>query len=134
MKKTIAPIILSLLLTSCSGDFMAKEVECKVARDQLISENMSLKDQIKQYQLSNSTLIKAQVESREKELAKKANEFDQLKKQLLKEDDEYREHLRLLVSIGFGFIVILLVVVNLQLAKRRKAKAEKDKAGKIYEK
>ena len=134
MKKAITPIIMSLLLTSCSGNFMAKEVECKVARDQLISENLSLKDQIKQYQLNNNTLIKAQVESREKELARKANELDQLKKQLLKEDDEYREHLRLLVSIGCGFIAILLVVVNLQLAKRRKAKAEKDKAGKIYEK
>lgn len=134
MKKVLTPLVLSLFVASCSGNFMAKEVECKVDRDKLISENTSLKEQIRQYQSNNNTLVKSQLESREKELARKANDLDNLKKQIIKEDDQYREHLRLLVTGAFGFIVLLMIMVNVQLNKRRKAKAEKDKAGKIYEK
>lgn len=130
MKKFIIIVMCSFLLGCGKESSLPNPNECFMERDSLQSENAKLKTDLAYLKLTMESNIRSQVESRQRELYKRIESYNNYINEAGRENQAYRENLRLIFIISFLVIIACMVTINIVTFKMLKQKTTEKK---LYE-
>lgn len=130
MKRIILFIMCSMLLGCGKESTLPNPNDCFMERDSLQAENAKLKTDISYMKLTMESSIRAQVESRQRELYRRIESYNSYINEAKVENQDYRGNLRMIFIISLIVIIACVVIINLILIKMYKQKTVEKK---LYE-